>query len=622
MNVSPASSALVTASSESGQLLEVSGLTVVHRTPEGDNSILTDISVSLQKGESIALVGESGSGKSMLSKAIVGLLPPGVVMTAGSLRYNGVELSALSSRQRAEYRGGKMTLLFQDPFTTLNPLLRTGDHIVEGLELSAGTRMSRPEGRKEAIRRLAEVQITDERVVDRYPFQLSGGMRQRVALAAALARDPDLLIADEPSTALDVTTQAEILQLIKDTQKARQMGLIFISHDLRVAFSVCDRVYVLYGGSIMETGPTAKLFAEPQHPYTHGLMLSEPTARGRQADLYSIEGSVPRPDHVKDRCSFADRCRWARPECTAAKPPLAKLADAVQTRCIRITAIRDEMHLERHAVKAMTDPAAVPEAAPVIASVRDLQKVFDVGRGQTVAALRGVSFDIRKGESIGLVGESGSGKTTAARCLVGLESASGGTIQLFPGGGTEAIGPSERRARGFVQIVFQDPYSSLNPRQSVGSALMEPLRLMGRDKTAARREAEELLDTVGLPAAYLSRRPDALSGGERQRVAIARALSVKPELLVCDEPVSALDVSVQAQVLKLFRNLRERFGVSLLFITHDMAVVRQVADSVHILYQGKVVESGPVGRVLDNPQDDYTIRLIASIPGESHGVAG
>ena len=598
------------------KLLEVRDLNVVHRTPAGDNPILADISISLAKGESIALVGESGSGKSMLSKAIVGLLPPGVVATSGSMLYQGVELSTLNRKQRAAFRGDKMTLLFQDPFTTLNPLLKAGDHIIEGLELSAGRKIGRREGRAEAVRRLKEVKIDDERVVDRYPFQLSGGMRQRVALAAALARDPLLLIADEPSTALDVTTQAEILELIKETQRAREMGLIFISHDLRVAFSVCDRVYVLYGGSIMETGPTSRLIDSPQHPYTHGLMLSEPTATGRQAELYSIEGSVPRPGEVHDRCSFADRCKWAKPVCTSAKPSLAPVAEDSLSRCVRIEEIRDEMETERRAVLAMSDPRDLSGEIPVIASIKELKKVFNLGRGQTVEALRGVSFDIRRGESIGLVGESGSGKTTAARCLVGLETATAGTIELFPREGKGPVGPSDRAARRFVQIVFQDPYSSLNPRQSVGSALQEPLRLLGRTKTEAQKEAAELLDTVGLPSAYMRRRPDALSGGERQRVAIARALSVKPELMVCDEPVSALDVSVQAQVLKLFRNLREEFGVSLLFITHDMAVVRQVADSVHILFEGNVVESGPVDDVLDNPQDEYTKRLIASIPGE------
>ncbi len=600
----------------SASLLEVRNLNVVHRTPAGDNPILADITISLAKGESIALVGESGSGKSMLSKAIVGLLPPGVLAASGSMRYQGVELSTLNGKQRAAYRGAKMTLLFQDPFTTLNPLLKAGDHIIEGVELAAGRKMGRRQGRNEAIRRLAEVKINDERVVDRYPFQLSGGMRQRVALAAALARDPSLLIADEPSTALDVTTQAEILDLIKETQRSREMGLIFISHDLRVAFSVCDRVYVLYGGSIMETGPTVDLFEAPQHPYTHGLMLSEPTATGRQADLYSIEGSVPRPDEVKDRCSFVDRCRWTQPVCSAAKPALETVGAGVETRCIRIEEIREEMREERRAVKTMSDPRDLAEDVPVIASIRDLKKAFDLGHGQTVEALRGVSLDIRRGESIGLVGESGSGKTTAARCLVGLETPTGGTIELVPRDGIGAIRPTDTAARRFVQIVFQDPYSSLNPRQSVGSALREPLRLLGRSKTEAQKEAAGLLETVGLPVAYAKRRPDALSGGERQRVAIARALSVKPELLVCDEPVSALDVSVQAQVLKLFRNLREEFGVSLLFITHDMAVVRQVADSIHILYEGEVVESGPVDDVLDNPQDSYTKRLIASIPGE------
>lgn len=596
--------------------LEVRDLTVVHRKPEGDSPILADIDFSLAKGESVAIVGESGSGKSMLAKAIVGLLPPGVATTSGTMHYEGVELRTLDKKKRAAYRGAKMTLLFQDPFTTLNPLLKSGDHITEGLALSRGRRLDRREGRKEAVRRLAEVGINDKRVVDRYPFQLSGGMRQRVALAAALARDPALLLADEPSTALDVTTQAEILALIKETQRIRGMGMIFISHDLRVAFSVCDRVYVLYGGSIMETGRSSALITNPQHPYTHGLMLSEPTATGRQADLYSIEGSVPRPDEVGDRCSFADRCAWAKPICVSGKPALKSAGPAEQTRCVRIDEIRGEMQKERLAVKAMSNPRDAVEEDPVIASIRGLKKVFNVGHGETVEALRGVSFDIRRGESIGLVGESGSGKTTAARCVVGLETATEGTIELASSGRHGTIHPKDSAARRFVQIVFQDPYSSLNPRQSVGSALREPLLLLGKTKAEAQEEAARLLDTVGLPVAYMKRRPDALSGGERQRVAIARALSVGPELLVCDEPVSALDVSVQAQVLKLFRSLREEFGVSLLFITHDMAVVRQVADSVHILFQGEIVESGAVDDVLDNPQDSYTKRLIASIPGE------
>ena len=597
-------------------LLSVSDLRVMHRTPQGDTPILDEVDLRVEPGEAVAIVGESGSGKSMLAKAIVGLLPPGVVATSGSVRYNGDDLLGLDKRKRATYRGENMTLLYQDPFTSLNPLLRAGDHIIEGIQRSASRKIGHEEGRTEAVRRLEEVGIDGDRVVDRYPFQLSGGMRQRVALAAALARDPELLLADEPSTALDVTTQAEILDLIKQTQRARGMGLVFISHDLRVAFSVCDRVYVLYGGTVMETGPASSLLEAPLHPYTLGLLLSEPTAEGRQAELYAIEGSVPRPGDVIDQCAFATRCQWAAPECTAAKPPLTRINETQLSRCLRLPEIRAEMQAERVRGKAMLEVDPISNEVPVIASIKDLKKVFQAGRGEDVTAVDGVSFDIRRGESIGLVGESGSGKTTVARCIVGLELPTEGTIELYPGSGDEAIGPLDPAARRFTQIVFQDPYSSLNPRQKIGSALREVLRLTGKGTDEATSEAERLLSAVGLPASYLDRRPNALSGGERQRVAIARALSVNPELLVCDEPVSALDVSIQSQILELFRDLRDDFGVSLLFITHDMGVVRQVADSVYILYKGQVVESGPVADVLDTPQHDYTQKLIASIPGE------
>ncbi len=466
---------------------------------------------------------------------------------------------------------------------------------------------------------MAEVGIDDPTVVDRYPFQLSGGMRQRVALAAALARDPQLLLADEPSTALDVTTQAEILELLRRTQSARGMSMIFITHDLRVAFSVCDRVYVLYAGSVLEVGNARDIQRAPTHPYTLGLLLSEPTARQRQAELRSIEGTVPRPDDVAGQCPFAPRCQWADDVCRAARPALTIVSDGRQSRCVRIAEIPPSMAGARHG-SAVAEAAAGRTALEVehpIATVTEVHKSFRVGKGRTVDALRGVSLAVGRGEAVGLVGESGSGKTTLGRCIAGLELVTSGTIRL-EGRDAVAVDPQDARARRIVQVVFQDPFSSLDPRQRIGDALAEPLRYVGTSKREAQRRAGELLDLVGLPASYRRRRPDALSGGERQRVAIARALSVDPQLLVCDEPVSALDVSVQAQILKLFRSLRHDLGLSLLFITHDLAVVRQVVDTVHIMHRGRIVESGTVDDVMDRPQDDYTRRLIASIPGEEH----
>ena len=612
-------------------LLDVRDLDVTAEGRAGASTILSGVDLQIRAGETIGIVGESGSGKSMLSKAIVGLLPTGVRQTNGSISFGDTALDGLSPKARATYRGDKMTLLFQDPFTSLNPLLRCGKHIVEGLRLRSDRRLPRGAARAEAISRLAEVGIDDPAVADRYPFQLSGGMRQRVALASALAGDPQLLIADEPSTALDVTTQAEILDLLQRTQEQRGMSLILITHDLRVAFSVCDRVFVLYAGSVLEVGNARDVQAAPLHPYTHGLLLSEPTARYRQADLRSIEGTVPRPDQVADRCAFAPRCQWmVESSCCESRPQLLPVARDRWSRCTRLDEIRDDLVADRSAfVASLGVPPPVVTTESDIATVVDVRKTFIVGRGREVHALRGVSLSVGRGEAVGLVGESGSGKTTLGRCIAGLERTTSGTIGLSPRGGDAAgveggdrrlIDPYDPRARRIVQIIFQDPYSSLDPRQRIGDALAEPLRQIGVTNDAARRRVDELLETVGLPASYARRRPDALSGGERQRIAIARALTVEPQLLVCDEPVSALDVSVQAQILRLFRTLRDELGLSLLFITHDLAVVRQVVDTVHILYRGEVVESGPVDEVMDRPQHEYTRRLIASIPGEEHDI--
>jgi peptide/nickel transport system ATP-binding protein len=466
---------------------------------------------------------------------------------------------------------------------------------------------------------LAEVGIPDRTAADRYPFQLSGGMRQRVAIAAALAGDPELLIADEPSTALDVTTQAEILALLKAVQQARGMGLILITHDLRVAFSVADRVYVLYAGSLVEVSHAEGLEREPLHPYSLGLLLSEPATEFRQQILLAVDGAVPAPDDVRDQCSFAARCRWADEACVAGRPALLEVEAGRLSACVRLDRIRPEMSVVRHEVRA---PAVVAEQVATetrrsFVQIDDLRKVFAGQSGRGVQALGGVSIAIADGESVGIVGESGSGKTTLGRCLVGLETPTGGTITVdgIDASDYAKLTRADRaRLRRTVQIVFQDPYSTLDATQTIGAALREILQVNGFPSERTKERIDELLERVGLPLGYAKRRPAALSGGERQRVAIARTLAVEPKLLVCDEPVSALDVSVQAQILNLFRELREQFGIGYLFITHDLAVVRQVVDRVYVLYQGRVVEEGPVDEILDNPQHPYTERLIASIP--------
>jgi peptide/nickel transport system ATP-binding protein len=597
------------------RLLDVEGLRVEYAAGRNRRTLVTDVGLSIDRGETIAIVGESGSGKTLTARAIVRLLPTGVEATAVRMELDGRDILSLSDREAARLRGNRISMIFQDPFTMLNPVLRCAGHLEEVLR-NRDRPLSRSATRREAVTRLAEVGISDAGAADRYPFQLSGGMRQRVGLAAALAGDPELLIADEPSTALDVTTQAEILQLLKSVQESRGMGLILITHDLRVAFSVADRVYVLYAGSLIEVSTASSLEAEPLHPYSLGLLLSEPATDFKQAHLLAIDGSVPAPDDVRDECTFASRCRWAAPECVTGAPPLREIEAGRLTACLRVEQIRSDMSIVRREVrKPLPELEAEPDAAPFLA-VRNLAKLFAGQRGGTVRALNGVQINVGAGESVGIVGESGSGKTTLGRCLVGLETPTSGTIQID---GVDAsdyakLGNAERaRLRRTVQIVFQDPYSSLDRTETVGSSLREVLTVNKYPSDIGKR-VDELLERVGLPLGYAKRRPAALSGGERQRVVIARTLAIGPRLIVCDEPVSALDVSVQAQILSLFRELREELGLSYLFITHDLAVVRQVVDRVYVLYQGNVVEQGPVGRVLDRPQHHYTQRLISSIP--------
>ena len=599
-------------------LLEVNDLRIVSRIG-GDERLITDnVSLTLAAGETLGIVGESGSGKSITARAIVGLLPGGLA-AHGSVRYRGRELLGQGERAMSAIRGREIGLILQDPFTMLNPLMRCGEHIVEMLRDDAGRRLSRAAKRAEAEKRLAEVGIHDRDVVDAYPFQLSGGMRQRVGIAAALALDPQLVIADEPSTALDVTTQKEILGRLRDLQESRGMGLILITHDLRVAFSICDRIEVLYAGSVLERSPAAVMAETPHHPYTLGLLLSEPPGDRRVARLDAIPGSVPEPDDVRHRCAFADRCTWKRDICLTGRPRLVSSGRDRESACVRLPVIAGELNAARVAgLLTVATPDRPLVAAPLV-RVTALTKTFTGAR--TVQALSEVSIEIGADESVGVVGESGSGKTTLGRCLLGLERPSAGQIII------DGIDASDyntlsrtdrRRVLRTAQMIFQDPYSTLNPVRTVGATLGEAIGAAEPEETVGssriRDRVGELLELVGLPRDYAGRKPVALSGGERQRVGVARALAVKPKLIVCDEPVSALDVSVQAQILNLLNSIRRDLGVSFLFITHDLAVVRQIADRIYVLRGGRVVETAPTADVLDRPQHPYTKSLIASIP--------
>ncbi|MEU7694323.1 ABC transporter ATP-binding protein [Microbispora hainanensis] len=563
--------------------------------------LVAGVDVTVAPGETVAIVGESGSGKSMTARALTGLLPEGVHAT-GRLELSGQAYDLAGRTPWQRIRGSEIALLLQDPFTSLSPVHRCGEQIGWALP-----RAGRAAG---VARLLAEVGLPAE-TAGRYPFQLSGGMRQRVAIAAALAAGPGLLIADEPTTALDVTTQHEVLELVAGLQRARRMGLILITHDLRLARARADRIMVMYAGRLAEEGPAADVMDRPAHPYTARLAACDPPVTHRLPALPTIPGSVPRPYAVSGACAFADRCDLAAEACRTAEPALAEVAHGPgnsrhRVACVRPSDVRPvavslpavplpAVPLREAPLAAAVSPEAGPSSA--LLTVRGLTKRFP---GSAAPALDGVDLEVAAREAVAVVGESGSGKTTLARCVVGLERPDGGSV-AFAG---QATGP--RR----VQYVFQDPYSALNPGLTVGASLAEALRAAGRPRS----EVSGLLDLVGLPAAYARRRPRALSGGERQRVAIARALAPGAEVLVCDEPVSALDVSVQAQVLNLLSDLRRDLGLTLLFITHDLAVARQVADRVYVMHRGRVVEAGPVGDVLGAPAHEYTQRLLASVP--------
>jgi peptide/nickel transport system ATP-binding protein len=595
-------------------VLEVDGLRIERALPGRRDTIVTSVNLALGRGETIGIVGESGSGKSMTARAIMGLLPAALT-ASGTIRYRERNLLELNERGWRAMRGSEIGLIMQDPFTMLNPVLTCGTILSESLPPER--RLRRSERQAEVVRRLAEVGIRDESVADRYPFQLSGGMRQRVGIAAALARDPRVLIADEPTTALDVTTQREVLALIKGIQAARDMSLVLITHDLRVAFAVSDRIYVLYAGSLVEVSSSAELDAEPLHPYSLGLLLSEPSAEQRERELVAIPGSVPAPDEVAGSCVFAPRCSWAAAACRERTPPLAEVAPGRLSACVRLPEIRDEMAAMRRRGQPEDSPRVSARKEPAaLITVQDARKAFRNGN-RAVTALDGVSIEVGEHESVGIVGESGSGKTTLARILVGLEQATSGQIAIdgIPAGNWASLNARDRRKlRNTVQIVFQDPYSTLNPMRSIGSILSEAVSIGEPERKDRDAEVSNLLRSVGLPADYAARKPVALSGGERQRVAIARVLAAQPRILICDEPVSALDMSVQAQILNLLISLRSQRGLGYLFITHDLAIVRQVTERIYVMHGGRVVEAGPTEEVLSNPRDPYTVTLLNSVP--------
>jgi peptide/nickel transport system ATP-binding protein len=587
---------------------------------------LDGLSLTLQRGETYALVGESGCGKSMTALALMRLLPENGGIGRGRVMLDGeTNLLALPEHEMRQIRGGRVGIIFQEPATSLNPVMRVGDQIVESIETHTALRGEA--ARAKAIEWLQRVGIPEPaRRIDSYPFEMSGGQKQRVMIAMTLAAEPDYLIADEPTTALDVTIQKQVLDLLRDLQRERQVGLLLITHDLAVVASMAQRVALMYAGQIVEEASALEFFKTPQHPYARLLLQALPDADRRGEALVAIGGTVPALWQHFDGCRFAPRCDRAQAQCHGQVPELAGQGHRV--RCW-FPLLAESLHpVARHDSAVSSDK---PLGQSPVLSVKNLSVQFRSGGGwwrkvHVVTAVDAVNFDLHAGQTLALVGESGCGKTTTGRAIVQLlrnqaQIAVQGQALWQPGTGPvqdlfALQGDAMRQARRAVQMVFQDPFASLNPRMRVADILEEGLLTLRPEWTAAQRaeRVAGLMDRVGLRADALSRHPHEFSGGQRQRLAIARALAVEPTVLVCDEPTSALDVSVQAQILNLLRELQEQLGLALLFITHNMGVVSYLADQVAVMKAGRIVEQGPASQVLGKPAHAYTRTLLAAVP--------
>jgi peptide/nickel transport system ATP-binding protein len=594
--------------------LSVAGLKTQLDTPEGVLRAVDGVDFEIRAGECFALVGESGCGKSMTALSVMRLLPEVAHIAAGEVRLDGQDLLALPEAAMRAVRGKRVAMIFQEPSTALNPVLTVGRQVTEVIERHGTARGAA--ARRRAIELLEAVGIPDaSRRYDEYAFQLSGGLRQRAMIAAALAVDPEVLVADEPTTALDVTIQAQILELLRKLQAARGMALLLITHDLGIVAQMATHVAVMYAGEIVEVAARGDFLRAPQHPYSQKLFEALP---GRGGELAVIRGQVPALTSAFAGCRFAERCEQAFARCRGEAPLLKDIGAGTRVRCHLRETGRAAPRAAAAAVAAM--PAA--QATPLLLEATGLKVHFPIRRGvfrRTVGhvkAVDGVSLAIHEGRTLALVGESGSGKTTVGKAILQLVRPTHGQVRH---GGEELTRLSRgalKRHRARMQIIFQDPYASLNPRLRIADILAEGMKSLGvgaSDAERARR-IDVLLEQVGLPAQAKGRYPHEFSGGQRQRVAIARALAVEPSLIVCDEPTSALDVSVQAQILNLLKSLQERLGFAYLFITHNLAVVEHLAHEVAVMQAGRIVEQGEAAQVLRAPRHEYTRALLASVP--------
>ncbi|HEY1936221.1 MAG TPA: ABC transporter ATP-binding protein [Acetobacteraceae bacterium] len=601
-------------------LLQVSDLRTWFFTDAGVVRAVDGVSFTLNRGETLGIVGESGSGKSVAAKSIMNLLEEPARIVAGSIRFRGQEITTLSEDALRDIRGAEIAMVFQDPMTSLNPVLRISRQLVE--TMTAHARFTPEAARTRATELLGRMGIPGpERVLDSWPHQFSGGMRQRVMLAMGFSNEPSLILADEPTTALDVTIQAQILDLLRALNEDLGTAVILISHDLGVIATICSRVLVMYAGEVVEEGRPQDLLSDPRHPYTWALLHAAPRLdEGETGDrrLATIEGQPPDARAWPEGCRFRARCPFAIDAC-AKHPALLPIEPGRSARCwVTQSGARLVPPQPRGGVAAVR-----PDAAPApLLHVQGLVKHFLLPREnflehhRVLRAVDGVDLDVFPGETVGLVGESGCGKSTLARVVMRLEEPTAGRIEFAGQDISHASQAAIRPLRRRMQMIFQDPYASLNPRMTVGEILGGPLRLHGlvQNAAAARERVGELLELVGLPPASAQRFPHEFSGGQRQRISIARALSVEPDFIVGDEPISALDVNIQAQIINLMIGLQERLRLTYLFIAHDLAVVRHISDRIVVLYLGRVVETAPAAELFRRPLHPYTASLISAVP--------
>ena len=605
----------------SDPLLEVENLSVSFPTDAGDLSAVRGLSYHVAPREVVAMVGESGSGKSAAAMAVIGLLPP-YAAVSGSVRLSGTELLGMSDAELSKIRGARIGTVFQDPMSALTPVYTVGDQIAEAITVHHHE-ISRADARRRAVELMDLVGIAQAPTRARsFPHELSGGERQRVVIAIAIANDPDLIICDEPTTALDVTVQAQILEVLKTARDVTGAGVLIITHDLGVVAEFADRALVMYAGRAVESAGVRELYADRRMPYTAGLLGSVPRLDAPRGErLVPIPGAPPSLVTLPAGCPFAPRCPLAIEQCRQSEPALTPVAPGHAAACIRSDQVTGRSAAEIYGVAI--EPPNVDddsESEPVV-RVRDLSKTFTLTKGVVfrrrigeVRAVDGISFEVPRGRTLGIVGESGSGKSTTLHEILELRAPQSGSIEIL-GNDVATLSTGRRRElRRDLQVVFQDPVAALDPRLPVFELLAEPLAANGFDKSATEARVAELLEIVGLARADASRYPGEFSGGQKQRIGIARALALQPKILALDEPVSALDVSIQAGIINLLLDLQHSFDLTYLFVSHDLSVVKHLAHRVAVMQHGKIVEYGEAGEVFANPRHEYTRALLAAIP--------